>query len=142
MGVSRWAYEPKVCDGDFCPGDCDYCRKASLIDTLRKEPMQGVSMNTGDQSAKADAGKLQLSMVPTDIIRNIAAIRMFGNAKYGSPDNWKIVEEQRYIDAAYRHWLAFIDDHESVDEESGMPHLWHLATNIAFICYMEAHKGE
>lgn len=22
-----WAYNPEVCDGDFCPMDCDHCRK-------------------------------------------------------------------------------------------------------------------
>ena len=45
-----------------------------------------------NQTAKADAGKLQLTMVPTGIIRAIARIRMYGNQKYGSPDNWKDVE--------------------------------------------------
>ena len=28
MSVSKWAYTPEKCDGDFCPGDCDYCSKA------------------------------------------------------------------------------------------------------------------
>ena len=28
MSVSKWAYSPKKCDGDFCPGDCDECEKA------------------------------------------------------------------------------------------------------------------
>ena len=23
-----WGYEPKKCDGDYCPGDCDLCSKA------------------------------------------------------------------------------------------------------------------
>lgn len=22
-----WAYNPEVCDGDFCPLDCDHCPK-------------------------------------------------------------------------------------------------------------------
>lgn len=25
MGVSKWAYDPEKCDGDYCPGDCDFC---------------------------------------------------------------------------------------------------------------------
>ena len=29
MSVSKWAYEPKKCDGEFCPGDCDLCSKAN-----------------------------------------------------------------------------------------------------------------
>ena len=86
-----------------------------------------------DQTAKADAGKLQLSLVPGNLIRACAVVRMYGNKKYGDPDNWKQVEPQRYRDAAYRHWLAYIDDPKSVDEESGIPHLYHLACNIAFL---------
>lgn len=27
MSVSKWAYEPKKCNGDYCPGDCDNCQK-------------------------------------------------------------------------------------------------------------------
>ena len=52
-----------------------------------------------DQSAKADAGKLQITLVPTQIIRDIAEVRMYGNKKYGSADNWKQVEPVRYRDA-------------------------------------------
>lgn len=90
-----------------------------------------------DQTAKADAGKLQLTLVPTAAIRAVARIRMYGNEKYGDPDNWKQVEPERYRDAAFRHFLAYLDDPGSKDEESGLPHLWHLACNIAFLCEME-----
>ena len=30
MAVSKWAYEPWKCDGEFCIGDCDLCYKAEL----------------------------------------------------------------------------------------------------------------
>lgn len=90
-----------------------------------------------NQEAKADAGKPQLTLVPRQIIWDIARIRMYGNEKYGSPDNWKTVEIERYRDAAFRHFMAYLDDPHGVDEESGLPHLWHLACNIAFLCEME-----
>lgn len=90
-----------------------------------------------DQTAKSDAGKPELTLVPRKIIFDIAAIRMYGNAKYGDPDNWKTVEIERYRDAAFRHFLAYLDDPQGVDAESGLPHLWHLACNIAFLCEME-----
>lgn len=92
-----------------------------------------------NQSAKADAGKPRLSLVPPEIIRNIAVIREYGNNKYpeGGPDNWKTVEPERYRDALYRHWLAYLEDPASVDEESGLPHLWHMACNAAFLCELE-----
>ena len=90
-----------------------------------------------DQQAKADAGKLQLCMVPREIIRNIAVVREYGNRKYGDPENWRTVEIDRYRNAAFRHWLAYLDDPKGCDEESGLLHLWHLACNIAFLCEME-----
>lgn len=30
MSVSKWAYESWKCDGDFCIGECDRCRKAEV----------------------------------------------------------------------------------------------------------------
>lgn len=95
-----------------------------------------------DQSAKADAGKPKLSLVPVEIIRDIARIREYGNGKYpeGGADNWKNVETERFRDAAFRHLIAYIEDPESLDAESGYPHLWHLACNVAFLCEMEKEK--
>jgi len=90
-----------------------------------------------DQQAKADAGKPRLSLVPSELIRAVATVREYGNRKYGSPDNWRRVEVERYRDAAYRHLLDYIDDPDSVDQESGLPHLWHLACNVAFLCALE-----
>ncbi len=98
-------------------------------------------MTNNDQTAKADAGKAMLSLVPRKIIWDIARIRMYGTAKYhNDPNNWKKVEVSRYRDAAFRHFLAYLDDHKSIDEESGLPHLWHVACNIAFLCEMENAK--
>ena len=79
-------------------------------------------------------GKAQLHLVPKQIIYYIAQVREYGNMKYHSPDNWKTVDVQHYIDAAYRHLLSMVEDPASVDEESGIEHYKHLACNIAFIC--------
>ena len=93
-----------------------------------------------DYAAKSDYGKAKLSLVPRQIIWDIATIREYGNNTYpdGGPDNWKSVEPDRYRDAAYRHFLRYLDNPSSVDDESGLPHLWHLACNIAFLCELEA----
>ena len=91
-------------------------------------------------SAKNDENKLDLTMVPRQIIWDIAAVRRYGNKKYGSQDNWKTVEPERYRAAAFRHFLEYLDDPLGVDEESGLPHLWHLACNIAFLCEMETWR--
>lgn len=86
------------------------------------------------QFAKADNGKLRISLVPTQIVRDVAEVRMYGDRKYHAPNNWVLVEMDRYVDALMRHLLAFIDDPNSVDEESGIPHYKHAACNMAFIC--------
>lgn len=86
------------------------------------------------ETAKADNGKIRPALVPTQIIKDIAVIREYGVQKYHDPDNWKRVELERYINAFYRHWLEFIKDNNSIDEESGLPHYKHCACNMAFIC--------
>ena len=89
-----------------------------------------------NQEAKADAGKPRLSLVPTQIFYDIARVREYGDKKYGSTDNWKTVEAQRYVDAMFRHLLAFVTDPDGRDDESGLPHLWHLECNAAFLSEM------
>lgn len=90
-----------------------------------------------DQTIKADAGKPQLTLVPREIIFDIARVREFGNRKYKDPNSWRNVEKERYRDAAFRHFMKYLDEPNGVDEESGLPHLWHLACNIAFLCELE-----
>lgn len=94
-----------------------------------------------DQTAKRDEGKPKLTLVPRQIIFDIAEVREYGNRKYGDPENWRTVEKERYKDAAFRHFMAYLDDPNGVDAESGISHLKHLACNIAFLCEMEAHNG-
>jgi hypothetical protein len=115
------------------------CRKHEKIPRIcfDWEEKEEEDMDDSNQKAKADAGKLQLTLVPRQIILDIAKVRMYGNAKYGDPENWRQVSAERYRDAAFRHFLAYLDDPYGVDEESGLPHLSHLACNIAFLCEME-----
>ena len=98
--------------------------------------------NTGidlDHQAKADEGKLEISLVPPQIIKDIAEVRMYGNAKYHNPDNWIQVSKERYFDALLRHVLEAMPYSgnpggiESVDPESEIMHLKHAACNLAFI---------
>lgn len=92
-----------------------------------------------DQKIKADAGKPKLTLVPHQILYDIARVREYGNTKYpeGGKDNWKKVEIERYRDAAFRHFLLYLQEPKGLDRESGLPHLSHLACNIAFLCELE-----
>lgn len=97
-----------------------------------------------DQSAKADKGKLELSLVNTELVKAVAEVRMYGTEKYGDSENWRKVEPKRYVDALYRHLLAYIEGNE-VDEESGLSHLAHMACNLSFLLdkeYLKEHESE
>lgn len=93
-----------------------------------------------NQEIKADNGKPRLSLVPMEIIRNIARVREFGLKKYKEKESWKSVEVERYRDALLRHTLLYIENPYGLDDESGLPHLWHLACNVAFLCELEKGK--
>lgn len=92
-----------------------------------------------DQKVKADAGKPRLTLVPTAILTDIAYVRMYGVEKYpeGGKDNWKQVSAERYRDAAFRHFIAYLNDPHGLDAESQLPHRWHLECNLAFLAELE-----
>ena len=99
-----------------------------------------IGYNT-DQTAKADAGKPRLTLVPRQIIWDIAKVREYAvNGKYKDPDNWRRVSVERYRDALLRHVMRYLDDPHGVDDESGLPHLSHIATNVAFLCELEKNE--
>lgn len=81
---------------------------------------------------------------PSSRFKSFVTLRSFGSMARRStttPDNWKKVELQRYIDAFYRHWLSFIEDNNSKDAESGIEHYKHMACNMAFICELMKEKA-
>ena len=94
-------------------------------------------MEEFNQEIKHDGGKIRPTLVPAELIKAVAQVREYGCQKYGTSESWRQVEVQRYRDAAMRHMLRYIFDPQSADMESGLPHLWHLACNIAFLIAME-----
>lgn len=86
--------------------------------------------------AKADGGKIRPTLVPPSLILAVAKIREYGCQKYNDPENWRLVDAERYRNALYRHWMAYLDG-EQYDAESKMSHLWHIACNVAFLIEME-----
>ena len=95
-----------------------------------------------DQQAKADQGKPHPSYVPVALIEGVMAVMEYGNQKYHAPDNWKQVEPERYHQAMLRHILAAWNDPYKIDPESGLPHIAHVATNIAFLLEMKEEESE
>ena len=120
---------------------CDYFKPNTELEKAAEKVIEKSDEFFDNQEVKKDAGKLRLTLVPRGIIEAIAKVRMFGVKKYKNPDNWKKVEKARYRDAAFRHFIAYLDDPKSIDEESGITHLDHLACNIAFLIEMEEYDG-
>lgn len=85
--------------------------------------------------AKYDDGKLDLTLVPPEMEEAVAEVMMFGAKKYAR-NNWKIVPDadRRYFAAMERHIKAFKRGEET-DMESGLHHLAHAATCMAFLLH-------
>lgn len=84
--------------------------------------------NTG---MKFDADKIRFDLIPPIATEALAAVLTYGAKKY-KPNNWRSVDPERYVAAFERHWHAFISG-ELFDKESGLPHLAHCMTNLAFL---------
>jgi hypothetical protein len=90
-----------------------------------------------DIGAKYDDGKLDLTLVPPELEEAVALVMMYGAKKYAR-HNWKEVNDapRRYFAAMERHIKAFKRGNE-LDPESGLPHLSHAATCMAFLLYFK-----
>lgn len=96
-----------------------------------------------DQNAKRDSGKVEITLVPMEMVEAAAVVRMYGNEKYpdGGADNWKQVSVERYRDALFRHLIAYLREPYGIDHESGLPHWYHVTCNVAFITQKEIEAG-
>lgn len=94
-----------------------------------------------DQTIKHDADKWRPTTVPPAVVYAISQVREYGIGKYGAEEAWRDVEPSRYMDALLRHTLARVAG-EVYDEESGLPHTWHMACNVAFLVALEIAGGE
>lgn len=87
---------------------------------------------------KRDSGKLRPGLFPVECFEEISKVLTFGANKY-APDNWKKVSPDRYIDAMWRHYIAWQTGEER-DSESGLSHAAHFATNAVFLLWFELEK--
>ena len=81
---------------------------------------------------KGDAGKVRLDLLPFAALEDVARVLEYGAKKY-QPQGWRAVAggHDRYVAAALRHLHAHAGG-ETLDEESGLPHLAHAACSILF----------
>ena len=95
------------------------------------------------QEVKDTKNKPNWSLVSLKGFENVVKVREFGVKKYKDPENWKKVDPVDYLNAIKRH-ITEIDEKGlfSVDEESGLPHLAHIACNAYFLDYFERKSHE
>lgn len=86
------------------------------------------------KGAKYDEGKPRPSLVPVEGIEAIMQVREYGMRKYGDAEDWRSIAPERWHDALLRHVLHIWDNPLALDDESGLPALWHVITNAAFEC--------
>jgi len=82
---------------------------------------------------KYDQGKLRYDLIEPAFLKDLAAVLTMGAEKY-EEDGWKHVPrlESRYQAALMRHFEK-IRSGQEVDEESGLPHIAHVACNAMFL---------
>lgn len=85
---------------------------------------------------KLDTGKIQPMLVCSSVVEAIARVREYGLKKYPDTgrDGWRRLSVEQLQNACYRHWLLYVENPNGVDAESGLPHLWHVACNVMFLC--------
>jgi len=105
-----------------------------MIDDIMEEYDEALTelAKTDTQAKRFNAGKAEISQVPTSLIKATAEVMMFGATKYGK-NNWKKGMPLTSIyDSLQRHLMAWLDG-ENLDSESGLNHLGHAACNLAFL---------
>lgn len=84
---------------------------------------------------KYDADKPPMALLDSAYLEGVARVLGFGASKYAA-HNWRSgIAYSRLISAAYRH-LGAINKGEDVDEESGLPHAYHLGCCSMFLASM------
>jgi hypothetical protein len=88
-----------------------------------------------DFGVKYDSNKPRYDLVCPRAFEEFVKVLTFGAVKY-SPDNWKLVEPDRFISALYRHVEAYRKG-EACDPETEFHHLGHAMCNLMFLLSKE-----
>ena len=141
--VRKRAFKNK---GEFLSDDP--CEKEN--ESLNQYHPDGVDYDLTDDGTgkKYDNGKPMAGTLTDVFSRALMAVGAcieFGTHKYPDPKNWQLVDNgiKRYRDAMVRHLLKYNAGIDK-DEETGLPHLAHMAWNALAILelYMQEHKDE
>ena len=115
---------------------CPECYKEALTESKEKEMESDIK----EVGLKYDDGKLRYDLIPPEVIEELARVLTFGANKYAD-NSWQNLEDfkKRYYAAAMRHRIAR-QKGEIRDPESGLLHLSHELTNVAFLLWKELQE--
>lgn len=109
-----------------------YVSHQPCVDCETKLAAAGVKYEVVEEFLKFDAEKLRYDLIPPSATKALAEVLTFGARKY-KPNNWKNCQDpERYLAALIRHIEAYRSG-EELDADSGLPHLAHAMTNLAFL---------
>lgn len=91
---------------------------------------------------KYDGGKLRWDLLPLPLIEKVVEVYTFGAQKYAA-NTWQNLEDgyNRYKAALLRHLTAH-DKGETIDPESNLPHLAHVAWNAIALMHFALERSE
>ena len=90
---------------------------------------------------KQDQGKPRLDLVPLEKVEAIGIVMTKALETY-TEGSWRRVERFRFKAAMMRHLVRYMANPKSVAKDTKLPHLWHLATNVAFLISLEGVEVE
>ncbi len=110
------------------------------IANLKEALREGDDLTKG--GVKYDSGKTMMELLPPEGIFGVAEVLTHGAKKYAAR-NWELgMDWSRPFGGCLRHLWKWWRG-ERLDPDSGLPHLWHAATNVFFlIAYEERSVGQ
>lgn len=127
--------------------DAAFRRYAAATPTAAAEkaprPEDDTDVVNGTGGVKYDGDKARMDLLPMDAMYAISCVFTYGAIKY---DDWnwaKGMRKGRLIAAALRHVTAYMMG-EELDDESGLPHTWHLGCCVLMLisCDLRGIAGE
>jgi len=112
-------------------------REARELDAkLQRQSLAAVENRRDGGGLHRDEGKLPWHLLPHDAVAEVVGVLQYGSQKY-EPNNWRRgMQWSRLFSSCMRHLLAWFRG-ETIDPESGRPHLAHLACNALFLIWYE-----
>lgn len=77
-------------------------------------------------------GKPDYTIIPIECVKVAEKVMSYGANKHGR-ESYKTWPIEKLHQAILRHLLAYLEDPDGLDEESGMPHYYHLLANAMII---------